>query len=107
MEAIPGEVQVADIGTKVLSSPRLEALKKKMGMEEKCEDETGDKITEEEKIVEDEVGRRAEIPGGVRDVENAMRLVVLATLISKEMLKEGKRASKKKDNGYYWCSWWG
>ena len=52
-------------------------------MEEKDEDEKGEKINEEEKIGEDEVGRRAEIPGGVRNLENAMRLVVLATLTSK------------------------
>ena len=72
VEAIPGEVQVADIGTKVLSAPRLEALKKKMGMEERSEDEKGEKITEEEKMVQDEVGRRAEIPGGVRNQDNAI-----------------------------------
>ena len=95
MEAIPGEVQVADIGTKVLSSPRLEALKKKMGMEEKSVDEKGEKITEEEKIVEDEVGRRAEIPGGVRDLENAMSLVALAVLVSKGRAQGGEEGFKE------------
>eukprot|EP00434_Breviolum_minutum_P018297 symbB.v1.2.016141.t1/scaffold1167.1/size134246/1 len=47
IEAIPGEVQVADIGTKALSAPRLEELKKRMGMgcwkiaEEHPEEEEG------------------------------------------------------------------
>lgn len=32
IEAIPGEVQAADIGTKVLSAARLEELKRRMSM---------------------------------------------------------------------------
>ena len=68
-EAIPGADQVADIGTKVMTAPRLEELKKMMGMgrlkkkeevksrgdeadeEKKSNEDTGKKRDEEEKKI--------------------------------------------------------
>ena len=39
VEAISGQVQIADIGTKALTAPRLEELKQMMGMKQRRDDQ--------------------------------------------------------------------
>ena len=72
VEAIPGEVQIADVGTKALSAPRLEALKEKMGMKQEKvgEDEEKKEIQEEEPS-----------PNPV-ELRQALRLIVLAASLA-------------------------
>ena len=54
-EAIPGADQIADVGTKVLTAPRLEVLKKMMGMGKmKKEEKTSQEDEKTEESAEDE-----------------------------------------------------
>ena len=68
VESIPGPVQVADVGTKALTSPRLEELKDLMEMKE----------AKKEKQAEDEKEDRSEGKTGRREeVEKILRMVVV------------------------------
>ena len=96
IEAIPGDIQVADVGTKSLPSTRLEELKARMGMEEKTPKEVGEhypekaqKLTRKEAENPKEEGKEGGIEegeGGMRtgaQVEQLLRMVILMASLSK------------------------
>ena len=91
VEAIPGEIQIADIGTKALTITRLEDLKKRMEMsrnprEEAVEDEARRKKEESgEKAEEKEEGeKRMKNMVFQRDqeLEEALKFILMAASIS-------------------------
>ena len=80
VEAISGQVQIADIGTKALTAPRLEELKEMMGMKQKKqrkeETELEQKVTssgEEEKM--QHAGGEGHLVSA--DLEKILRMVIL------------------------------
>ena len=94
----PGEVMLADVGTKALPSPRVEMLKTLMGMtslakfkkEEKKKEgsSTGSEEETEEKGREAKQ-KRKEVEAKVTQAAQIMRLLVLAALLS-EVRSEGE-----------------
>ena len=83
VESIPGEEQVADIGTKVLSSPKLEVLKTMMNMgigSQRMEKTTQEKQEEEDggwkgKKKESGYEKNEEV------IERALKMIVIAMMI--------------------------
>ena len=79
VEAIPGEDQLADIGTKPLSASRLEDLRKMMNLEERLkEEEKSEEVERDQEESKEGVGR---IKGGEGKVEGALRLIIMAVSI--------------------------
>ena len=83
-EAIPGADQIADVGTKVLTAPRLEVLKKMMGMgkmkkEEKTsqEDEKTEKSAEDEAEAEKKKAEESEKKIALVKATNLIQLAVI------------------------------
>ena len=104
----PGEIMIADIGTKPLSSARIDRLKKLMNMknfgknedEEKAEaTEAGEqkaKATEaEEQKAEDAEAEKKE--GGKIDVQNAAKVVRLITMAAAISIAKGEKEGKKEE----------
>ena len=83
VESIPGEDQVADVGTKVLSSPRLETLKKMMSMGSKEKEEKSEEKSEEKtKEAEEEKLRKDDGHVEKKEVlEEALRMIIMAAMI--------------------------
>ena len=82
VESIPGEEQVADIGTKVLSSPKLETLKTMMNMG--SADLRRKKECQKDEEAEREEQKRKKDDGHVKKeevLEEALRMIVMAALI--------------------------
>ena len=73
-EAIPGSEQVADVGTKVMSAPRLQELKKMMNMRKKQEDEAKEDEIEELQEMRNE---NWAAPVQVEDVAQILRIVLM------------------------------
>eukprot|EP00434_Breviolum_minutum_P006947 symbB.v1.2.006133.t1/scaffold365.1/size219215/8 len=95
----PGEIMIADIGTKPLSSARIDRLKKLMNMKNfgKNEDEEKDKATEaEEQKAEDAEAEKKE-GGGKIDVENAAKVVRLITMAAAISIAKGEKEGKKEE----------
>ena len=89
IEAIPGEVQVADIGTKALSAPRLEELKKRMGMgcwkiaeEHPEEEEGGDQKNQKHQKGRRVEGEKEEPWMNPEEQERVLKFIVIAASIS-------------------------
>lgn len=79
VESIPGEDQVADVGTKVLSSLRLEALKKMMSMGSKEKEEKSEEMKKED---EEEKPKKEDSQGEKKEVlEEALRMIIMAAMI--------------------------
>ena len=101
-EAIPGELQVADIGTKVMTAPKLSQMRQMIGV--KLPDEIK-KIEEEEQCEElnlvQEVGeevsrRRVEADGQIEKVAKLIQLAVIMECAGKcEALGEGEEISRE------------
>ena len=105
VESIPGEEQVADVGTKVLSSPRLENLKKMMNMGSGTpEKETKSFQEEKEEEAVQEVYEVGEVEDHGREVrreersldaevlEEALRILVMA------MMLQGAKAQEDEED---------
>ena len=75
VEAVPGQHQIADVGTKSLPAPRLEELKKmmKMGSYERTKEESEEK---EEDISQDVQERDIKEGPKRKDVEKILRVIV-------------------------------
>ena len=75
----PGEEMLADIGTKALSSARLEFLKEKIGMKEVEEEEKEqEEVEEHEEVgVKEGISERSTRRNESKKVEEALRLVIL------------------------------
>ena len=89
IEAIPGEIQIADIGTKALTITRLEDLKKLMEMAknpkdkgESCEEgDAGFQRKKDDKEGEDQ-GQRRLVFQRDQGLEEALRFILMAASIS-------------------------
>lgn len=105
----PGEIMIADIGTKPLSSARIDRLKKLMNMKNfgKNEDEEKATATEaeeqkakateaEEQKAEDAEAEKKE-GGGRIDVENAAKVVRLITMAAAISIAKGEKEGKKEE----------
>eukprot|EP00435_Cladocopium_sp_Y103_P041700 s2780_g11.t1 len=83
-EAIPGADQVADVGTKVMTAPRLQELKKMMGMGKMKKREEvesrGDEAKEEKKSKEDAEKKKDEEEKKIA-VAKARDLIQLAVIV--------------------------
>ena len=77
-EAIPGADQIADVGTKVLTAPRLEELKKMMGMGKMKKEEEASK-EDEKKEEEKSKGDEAEAEKKTADEEEQKIAMMKAT----------------------------
>ena len=89
IEAIQGEVRVADIGTKALSAPRLEELKKRMGMgcwkiveEHPEEEEGGDQENQKHQKGRRVEGEKEEPWMNPEELERVPKFIVIAASIS-------------------------
>ena len=91
VEAISGQVQIADIGTKALTAPRLEELKQMMGMKQRRDDQ------EEEKQEQKDSGSSQHMKKGVEEtglqeagakVERILRMVILLCSIQQAKAQE-------------------
>ncbi|CAL1130775.1 unnamed protein product [Cladocopium goreaui] len=91
VEAISGQVQIADIGTKALTAPRLEELKQMMGMKQRRDDQ------EEEKQEQKDSGSRQHMKKGVEEtglqeagaeVERILRMVILLCSVQQAKAQE-------------------
>ena len=110
VESIPGEEQVADIGAKVLSSPKLETLKSMMNMSsgnlrmEKVKEEWRNKEKEEAEDVshkrekrENGHERREEV------IEKALKMIVIAMMIQGSNGQEEEEEDE--GNALFWMVW--
>ena len=119
VESIPGEEQVADVGTKILSSPKLEALKKMMNMgkaiqseetkilkEEKnqkeelrsCEEKRLLQKDEEEKKGED---HQCEALANAEVLQEALRMIVVAMTLGRAKAQEEEEEDLEENYIYY------
>ena len=93
LQHIPGEVMIADLGTKPLAGPRLEVLKKLLGMspaperEEEAEEQKQKKIEVEERI------------RGVR-ISEAAQVVQLLTLAAQIQAARSMEEEETEDESY-------
>ena len=93
LQHIPGEVMIADLGTKPLAGPRLEVLKKLLGMspaperEEEAEEQKQKKIEVEERI------------RGVR-ISEAAQVVQLLTLAAQIQAARSMEEEEIEDESY-------
>lgn len=100
VEQVPGAEQIADVGTKVMTSPKLEAMKKMMNRGLRKVQDGG---AEEEKIAEDEDKEeertKKEIEqgaledyagGGSGGAEHLVRMLVMLAALKRTRAEEGK-----------------
>lgn len=95
VEQIPGAEQLADIGTKMMSSPKLESMKRMLNMGrsfKKEEDVEEDEVEEEEgeRDQEEEVGQRSKLQERIEDAEKLVKMVMLMTILDKVKAEEEK-----------------
>lgn len=96
---VPGEVMIADIGTKALTAQRMEKLKELMGMEcqviptpgERGEEKKKEDLTREETRKEDEKRK-------IQAATSAVRLITLAAAISTAKGEKMEEETKEDDS---------
>ena len=112
-EAIPGADQVADIGTKVMTAPRLEELKKMMGMGRMKKKEEvksrGDEAEEEKKSNEEETEKKRDEEEKKIAMAKAKDLIQLAVIVGwmgqVKAQEGGKREKEEQSCSKSWrCS---
>ena len=83
MEAVPGEEQWADIGTKPLPASRLEELRRMIGLREKAtEDEKDAEAEEMTRSEEERKIQKVSFGSQEKKMEEALGLIILAISIS-------------------------
>ena len=100
VEAVPGQHQIADVGTKSLPAPRLEELKKmmKMGSYERTKEESEEK---EEDISQDVQERDIKEGPKREDVEKILRVIVALDVRIMHMHKNKKNNEKETADGRF------
>ena len=98
VEAVPGQQQIADVGTKSLPAPRLEELKKmmKMGSYERTKgegEECSQKIDKEEQKEDSKEGPKKE------DVEKILKVIVALGCVHHACAQE---EDEREERGYGW-----
>ena len=88
VEAVPGEEQWADIGTKPLPASRLEELRRMIGLPEKATEDEKDAEAEEMTRSEEERKIQKVSFGSQEKMEEALRLIILAISISQGKCQE-------------------
>ena len=88
VEAVPGEEQWADIGTKPLPASRLEELRRMIGLREKATEDEKDAEAEEMTRSEEERKIQKVSFGSQEKMEEALRLIILAISISQGKCQE-------------------
>ena len=88
VEAVPGEEQWADIGTKPLPASRLEELRRMIGLREKATEDEKDAEAEEMTRSEEERKIQKVSFGSQEKMEEALGLIILAISISQGKCQE-------------------
>ena len=98
VEAVPGQHQIADVGTKSLPAPRLEELKKmmKMGSYERTKEESEEK---EEDISQDVQERDIKEGPKREDVEKILRVIVALGCAHHACAQE-EEEQRERDSGW-------
>ena len=98
VEAVPGQHQIADVGTKSLPAPRLEELKKmmKMGSYERTKEESEEK---EEDISQDVQERDIKEGPKREDVEKILRVIVALGCAHHAYAQE-EEEQRERDSGW-------
>ena len=91
VEAISGQVQIADIGTKALTAPRLEELKQIMGMKQRRDDQEEERQEQKDSRSSQHKKKGTEETGLQEtgtEVERILRMVVLLCSVQKAKAQE-------------------
>ena len=91
VEAISGQVQIADIGTKALTAPRLEELKQMMGMKQRRDDQEEERQEQKDSGSSQHMKKGAEETGlqeAGAEVERILRMVILLCSVQQAKAQE-------------------